>query len=72
MNNIRIIGNEFEIGQTVYLKTDEDQRKYFVTRIIIEVGNMVYEISNNGFRTEVYDFEISDQPDQNIKMGIEQ
>lgn len=72
MSKTRIIGNEFEIGQTVYLKTDEDQRKHLVTRIILEASNIVYEISCNGYRNEVYDFEISGEVDKNIKMGIEQ
>lgn len=41
-----IIENEFEIGQTVYLRTDEDQRPRLLTALVYRAGGyMTYELS---------------------------
>lgn len=40
-----VIDNKFEIGQTVYLKTDEDQRARIIRQMCIRSSNLIqYEL----------------------------
>ncbi|MBD0822629.1 hypothetical protein [Aestuariibaculum marinum] len=61
----------FSIGQTVYFKTDEEQRKHLVTGIIIRKTGIIIEVSDKGLTSEVYDFELTAKENILIKMGIE-
>jgi hypothetical protein len=41
-----IIENEFEIGHTVYLRTDDDQKPRLITAVCCRAGSyMTYELS---------------------------
>lgn len=50
-----------DIGDVVYLKTDEMQQPYLVRGIIIRSTGVLYELSQSSFVSEHYIFEISKQ-----------
>lgn len=55
-----IIDNRYNLGQTVYLLTDQEQLSRIVTFIKICPGNIVcYELSCGSHSSEHYDMEIS-------------
>jgi len=49
----------YDIGDTVYLRTDSDQMMRLVTRIQITKGNTMYEVSCGIQNSWHYDFELS-------------
>lgn len=64
-----VIENKFEIGQTVYLKTDIEQLQRIITAIKICGDNsMFYELSCGKECSDHYDFEISEEVNQEIKV----
>ena len=54
-----ILDNEFDIAETVYLKTDGDQLPRIVTSIGIRPSGILYELSCGCSSSSHYDFEIS-------------
>ena len=60
----------FYVGQTVYFKTDEEQKKHLVTGIIIRDTGIVLELSNNGYVVCAYDFEVSAEHNMLVKLGV--
>lgn len=59
-----IIDNKYEITDTVFLITDEEQKKRMVTKIsILPEERIMYELSCGTFASEHYDFEISAEKD---------
>lgn len=61
----------FYIGQPVYYKTDDDQKKHLVTGIIIRSTGIIVEVSREGIKDEAYDFELTTEANQLLKLGIE-
>lgn len=53
------INNEFEIGDIVYLRTDEEQKQRIITGITIRPGFLIYHVSHCNFEGGHYDFEIT-------------
>lgn len=60
---IKNVQNKFDLGQTVYLKTDVRQYGRLVTAITIRQTGLVYELALSDDTSEHYDFEISDSED---------
>jgi hypothetical protein len=58
-----IIENKFELQQTVYLKTDADQKPRVVTRFIVSQLGLSYELYCGTGGSWHYDFEISTERD---------
>ena len=56
-----VIENKYEIGQTVYLVTDEDQLPRKVFAIIVEPYGLIYKLVHGTFVSEHYDFEINEE-----------
>ncbi len=55
---------KFELGQTVYVKTDPDQLERLVTGITLRPNNQVcYALSFIGSEVWCYEFEISTERD---------
>ena len=54
-----VIENGYEIGQTVYLITDVDQRPRLITAIVVNKYDMFYEVTSGTEVSRHYDFEIS-------------
>jgi len=54
-----IITAEYTLGDTIYIKTDIDQRPYIVTGISIRPGHLTYQVTNSEVKCDFYDFEIS-------------
>lgn len=54
---------KFEIGEIVYLKTDNEQLERFVTGVNIRVGSISYALTNGTNESWHYDFEISKEID---------
>ncbi|WP_142783362.1 hypothetical protein [Changchengzhania lutea] len=67
MNEIKV---PFQIGQTVYLITDEEQKIHIVVGIIIRKEGVKIAVSNNGYEIEVYDYELTSIQNTLIKLGI--
>ncbi len=63
------------LGETVFLKTDDEQLPRIVTQISILGGSMseciiTYELSQGNGSSEHYSSEIVTRKDINIKLGI--
>lgn len=59
-----IIENEYEISDTVYLKTDEDQKARIIISIkVYKNGEIVYELISGIIQSSHYGFEISSEKD---------
>lgn len=55
------INNKYELGDIVYLKTDEDQKQRMVTGLrVFGKNNILYCLSCGTIETNHYYFEISD------------
>lgn len=62
------IETRFDIGQLVYLVTDEDQDAHMVTKISLGGRQLMYELTLGTTSSMHYEFEISDQPDKLKKL----
>lgn len=60
-----VISSAFELGETIYIKTDIEQRPYMVTAITIRPGHITYQVTNSDVNCHFYDFEIS--VEKNVK-----
>ena len=58
---------EFNIGDTVYLKTDIDQYKRMITGYTVREGAVMYLLSFGSEETSHYELEISDEMDVLLK-----
>lgn len=59
-----IINNQFEIGQVVYLRSDEDQRARIVVQIAIMPGaSLRYCLNCGTVETWHYEIEVSAEKD---------
>ena len=56
-----VIENKYEIGRTVYLITDVDQRPRLVTAIVVNKYDVFYEVTSGTDVSRHYDFEISEE-----------
>lgn len=54
-----VIDNKYNIGDMVYLLTDEEQKKRIVTALFIECGSIQYKLTNGSTSSFHYDFEIT-------------
>lgn len=54
---------EFDIRDTVYIKTDPEQLERIVTGIIIRENGIVYHVSYCTDETSHYGFELSEEKD---------
>lgn len=55
------LNNGFELGQTVYLRSDRSE--WIVTHLIVNVNlEVTYRISNGYTWAEVYEIELTDDP----------
>jgi hypothetical protein len=54
-----ILDLEFDIGDTVYLKTDEDQLIRIITGIYVTQNEIVYYLSKGTEETKHYGFELT-------------
>ena len=61
-----MIENTFEIGDTVYLRTDSTQSRQIVTRLQISSNGIMY-CTSSGFNADGwhYDYELSRDPYSN-------
>lgn len=57
----KILSNIYEIGDTVYLKTDNDQMPRIVFCFRVYKNDMLYELVCGTVTSAHYDFEISDK-----------
>lgn len=55
------IDNKFDIGQTVYLKTDTEQIKRMVTGFTVTKNDLIYEVSCGTIVSKHYDYEMSEE-----------
>ncbi len=64
-----VIDNKFSIGECVYLKTDVEQNMRLVIEIAVMPGGLVwYKLCLGTEVTEHYDFEISAEVNELIKV----
>ncbi len=54
-----MIDNEYEVGDIVYLKTDEEQLQRIVSGIDIRPGVLIYRVSCGIVDSSHYDFEMT-------------
>lgn len=58
-----IIENKYNIGDMVYLKTDNEQSERMITAIQINPGNLLYRLNCGTTETWHYEFEINKEKD---------
>lgn len=63
---MKVIQTEYEIGDTVYLKTDKDQNARQVYAYVVYRTEIVYKLTMGTDVSEHYDFEISKEKDYAI------
>ena len=56
-----VIDNKFDLGQTVYLKTDKEQLPRIVVRLFVTHHNILYSLAQGTGETSHYDIEISEE-----------
>ena len=56
-----VIENKFNIGQTVYLVTDQDQKPRIILSIAVNKYDLIYEMTSGTDTSRHYDFEISEE-----------
>lgn len=62
-----VINNKFEIGDTVYQKTDTNQHPRIITRFCVNPeGVVTYELYSGSVNSWHYDFEISREKDYSL------
>jgi len=54
-----LINNQFDIADTVYLKTDMEQLPRIVYAIQVTINGLIYFISSGTDTSEHYEFELS-------------
>ena len=54
-----IVDNKYNIGDIVFLKTDNDQAERLVTAIQVNPNGLIYRLVKDTTETWHYDFEIS-------------
>lgn len=54
-----VINNVYDLGQIVYLVTDNDQRRRVVTQIRVTPTGILYNLSCGACNSDHYDCEIS-------------
>lgn len=58
---------EFEVGQHVYLKTDEDQKLRIIKSIWLQKSGVQYQLASGTSEAWHFDFEISIHQDVKLK-----
>lgn len=66
-----VFTSKYTFGDVVYLLTDPDQMKYIVCEIEFRPGAVVYHVACGRETHAAYEFELSDEPDNEMKLGIE-
>lgn len=56
-----IINNKYDIGQIVFLITDPEQLPRIVTRLIVNMNTVLYDLSCGMEMSAHYDFEMSEE-----------
>lgn len=64
---MKVTDNTYDIGQTVYLKTDTEQLQRIITAITIRQTGIIYELSQGEKVSSHYDFEITEDENVEIK-----
>jgi len=59
------------IGSRVFLKTDPHQSERMVTRFTVSPDAICYEVALGEVSTSHYDLELTSEPNQNKKLGIQ-
>lgn len=62
------IFTQYDIGQIVYLKTDPEQLKRIITRIMISPEGVGYQLAHGSDASEHYDIEISRDQDELLRV----
>lgn len=57
------VDNRFDIGETVYLKTDRDQLPRIVFAFIVSQKEIIYRIASGRDISDHYNFELSLEKD---------
>lgn len=58
-----VIDNKFEIGQTVYMKTDIDQSARIIVGIYVYYNCLRYDVSKGEASHYCFDFQLSAEKD---------
>lgn len=64
-----VIDNKYDIGQFVYLNTDDEQKKRIVTAIKILPAGIFYCLTCGTVETDHYDIEITAEVDVMAKIN---
>jgi len=57
----KVIETKFNIGDTVYLKTDVEQMPRIITAIIVNPYDILYRLNSGAHMSDHYDLEISNE-----------
>jgi len=63
--------SKYTFGDIVYLITDQQQSKCIVYAVEFHQGGVMYHIASGNVQYSAYELELSDTPDNKMKLGIE-
>lgn len=67
---MEVFTSKYGFGDTVYLVTDPHQEKYIVCEIGFKPGATVYYITCGRESHTAYEFELSEEPNNDMKLGV--
>jgi hypothetical protein len=65
-----LINTLYDIGEIVYLVTDEDQRARMITRLVISNTGTIYYLACGAAESPHYDFELQKEKNRLASAGI--
>ncbi len=66
-----LIESKYELGEEVFLKTDDEQKRRIVKQICLSSKGMEYNLVNGTVSTWHSDFEISSESNVLVKTGVD-
>ena len=66
-----VFESDLDFGDVVYLKTDPEQNKWIVCEIEFRPGTIVYHLACGPHLHSAYLFELSHEPNQAMRLGID-
>ncbi|HYH13983.1 MAG TPA: hypothetical protein VD794_02105 [Flavisolibacter sp.] len=61
----------YTIGDTVYLRTDQEQRPRIVVAITLRPGNACYELGCGPDSSFHFDIEMTAEADESLRLGLD-
>lgn len=64
------INTKYDIGEIVYLKTDEDQKDFMVIQMTVSISGVQYNLRQGTYDSWHFEFEISEERNLFKPLGL--